>query len=614
MTEPAGVTQLKIYNDSYRVGKPLVPDAVYNELYRQEKSRYPEHMFFTNVQPEVIKNAVTLPYQMGSLSNYDKISVLKWVSKFPCDEGYVASFKLDGVSMTLVYEYATLILGASRGEGDIGQNMTSKAAEFAPTITKKERVVVRGECLLNCDPESIGYKNRRNAVGGILNRDDLDRLKYIRFVAFELLECVDMATTEIGRFTQMAEMGLDVVPFVHIPKNYIAKIPIILENMIKKFQGNAKREYDIDGAVVAPCDYVFEDSAYPKKKIAYKKEEEVFVSTVTKVLWDVSRLGRLIPVVCYKPIDINGATFSKATGHHASLIALNDIKTGQTIKICRAKEVIPMVVVDEVKPAPNYKLLPMECPSCKKSVTWNANRVHLLCTFDDCPEMMFKKITHFFVCLGLKGFTLSSFKSLTIRSVKRACEITKEEILEIPGWGESSAQQFVDGIKSVRTTTMVKFLTSLGIDSIGKSISELIAPLTEYDISKICHHTGWNLQEFDLIGEIRSSQIYNGLLANKLFISDCANYITIVMPEIKSSVLEGKRFCITGKLSAPRKEIEEKIKAHGGMAASVKKPGKKAIDQYLICNSASTSDKYVKAVTWDIPIITEAQLDEMIGE
>jgi DNA ligase (NAD+) len=86
------------------------------------------------------------------------------------------------------------------------------------------------------------------------------------------------------------------------------------------------------------------------------------------------------------------------------------------------------------------------------------------------------------------------------------------------------------------------------------------------------------------------------------------------MPEIKSSVLEGKRFCITGKLSAPRKEIEEKIKAHGGMAASEKKPGKKAIDQYLICNNTSTSDKYVKAVTWGIPIITETQLDEMIGE
>jgi len=615
--DPKEIVQLKIYNKAYREGNPAIADNVYDVLYREAQQKYPNNDFFLKAMPEEIKNAVKLPFVMGSLDNKDIHDVGKWAEQWPCESFYIATYKLDGVSMTLQYRDGKLTLGASRGKGEVGQNMTDKASFFVPkTIKTKEAVTVRGEVLLAVDPSTIGYMNRRNAVAGILNRDDTDRLKYLRFIVFELLECDDIPNRESDRLDRAGEFGFDVVPKLLITKELSDKMPNILEQIVKKFQADPKREYDIDGAVVCPDTYKYENVHYPKAKIAFKKQAEIHSSEVTKVLWDVSRLGRVIPVVCFNSLLIDGANISKATGFHASFIAKNAIKKGKTVRVIRSKEVIPMVLEEASKQpdTPDYSLIPRLCPVCKSDLEWDDNAVHLLCGNTSCSSQVYKKITHFFVSLGLKDFTEKSFRSLKIDSLAKAFNMTEEDIKGVEGWGESSAKSFVEGVQAIRATTVEKFLLALGIETLGRTFSKTIAALIKDDdgsinIDKFRYLSVNSLCALEGIGEKKATHIIMSLKKQHSFIKEAVGLLTFRKTEVGK--LSGKLFCITGKLSKARKEIENDIEKAGGSIGSIKS-GPTNFEQYLLCNAPSTSSKYLKAQKLKIPIITEDQLAEML--
>lgn len=611
--DPPEIDRLKKLNAAYRSGKPLVTDDVYDKYYFSAKEKYADHEFFTNVQPEAIapQEEIQLPYVMGSLENFHLDDLHTWIAKNHCSFGYVLTWKLDGVSILAEYRDGVMAMASTRGDGKVGKNISDKALQFLPNkllVDHKGRTIVRGEMLLNADPVSLGYKNRRNAVTGIISRDDGKHLQYIRVIFYEVLEYANEPTSDSHHSTQVDQLlligalGLECVEFELLIEMDADKIAPYIEQKIQNFDNT---QYDIDGVVVVPNRYIREDVALPKGKIAYKAEGKAYETIVKSVDYETSRLGRVIPVVHYDPLDVGGVTMSKATAHNAGFILNKCIVPGTKIIVKRAQEVIPYIAgVIDVTANQTISIID-KCPSCGNSLVWDDNNVHLLCQNAECPPQVLKRLSHFFLSLGLEEFSEKSFSNLNVTSIEQVFKLNETDITKIEGWGETSASDFVKRISECKVTTPELFIKALGIPTIGKSIAKWLT--SKYTFDQIRRLEVSDLLAIDGIGPGRANLIVDGMRSNSNLIDKLLTIMELKVP--KDGPLKGKTICITGALSRPRKFWEKTIEENDGTSSSSVKSVEGMI---LVCNEESTSGKYQKAKKLGIPILSEEQLVELI--
>lgn len=642
--EPIEIQKLREYNDSYYSNQPLINDEEYDLLYIEAKKLYPDHSFFTEVgfSAEVEKD-VKLEYILGSLekrhyylnkdikdySTGDDIDV--WIKREDNGSGFVVTHKVDGVSVLVTIENGKVSHSELRGDGEIGTNITDKVRKIFKNknvIINPEflnRVVARGEICLDIDPKTLGYKNRRNAVSGIMHRDDDKHVEHLKIVFYELIDLQtkeewikDFLTVSGLRFfsfefeLQRLMMIENIFGRNNTVKYLYYSSKLALENnfgqdLINEIKSYNQSDYDIDGLVICPDKNERENVKIPKRKVAFKAPPTIKDTVVTKTEWHVSRTGKIIPIVHFDPVEIGGATLSKATGFNAKFMNDYDIGEGCKIRIARSEEVIPYIIPlsDQINIDKKYYQHLHKCPSCDRMTRLES--VHLICDNEECPAKILKKITHYFISLGLEEFSERMFQSLNVKSVFDIFNLKAEDIQKIEGWGKKSSEDFIKRIQITKNCKPEQFLISLDIPFLGKTFSKILVKQFNWDDLILGKITIDQLKQIEGISEKKAGYIFNGIRNNQNFIEQLYKAgVQVIMTETTGN-LSGKSFCITGKLSRKRDEIVKDIEDNGGIFTGMKK------GVILVCNEESSSSKYQNAKKNGNEIITEEELYSLIS-
>lgn len=527
-------------------------------------------------------------------------------ARFKCDSGLTRiTPKFDGISMALYYTDGRLTKAITRGNGKVGLDATHKMQQVTgvPIMLPYEFTgVIRGECIIT-NEDWMKFKelvpeasNQRNSAAGILNADNSPYISYITFMAYKVLAC----STEFRCL--LPELG-----FLKIPTNWVAEISKYLcESEFKNLYNKYCQTYPCDGIVLTRQGVRDDSGRISYDEIAYKFDNEVAITTVTGISWNLTRTHRMVPTVLINPVEISGATVSRVTGNNASFIQDHRIGVGATIKIIRSGEVIPKITEVLIPREPN---LPTECPICHEPLELHGT--DLVCTNESCDGSLYNRVHHWISTLakidGLGGSLISKF--IEDNDISSIDDLYSRELLKYPG--TSVANKLIDQmlISLKSPVDPREALCALNIPRLGWTSAEKIVDADLYSAFKMLQDDWY---DSDKIKSLVGPATYASIIKNRSLIKNL-NHIEIIQSDTstkESTSSESKgEVVITGSLSIKRSEFEKIIKDNGYTpSGSIKKTTK-----YLITNNPDgSSSKNKKANELGIPKITEDEFMNLI--
>lgn len=639
--------QLNQYRDSY-YNKSVSDvsdyeyDNLFDELKRLEEEtniamvNSPTHTVGYEVKSKLEK--VKHSHPMLSLDKTKSVDDLK---KFVGDRDCLLMCKMDGLSILLTYEKGKLSRAETRGNAEIGEDITHNAKVFENIplhIDYKEHLEVEGEAIITYDdfekinsklPENEKYKNPRNLVSGSVRQLDssIAKQRHIRFITWKIPEEKDCM---LAAFHDVEELGFEIVPYVYINGNkgcfdkYIDKLKNIAE----------KNGFPIDGLVMAYNDIPYAKSLgttghHPKHSLAFKFYDEEVVTILRSLEWTMGKTGQLTPVAIFDEVELEGTTVSRASLHNISICKKLQLGIGDEITVYKSNQIIPQIR-DNLTKSNNFNI-PDVCPVCggsTKVIKDNDTEV-LVCSNHNCKGKLLGKLSHFVSknainIDGLSEQTLQKFIELGwLSSFKDIYQLSdhKEEMYKLDGFGKKSVDKLLENIEKSRNTTLDRFIYSLCIPLIGRTASKDISKYFNGNFEEF--ERSWNIENLDYstvidgFGEKMNESIYDWFdnasnLIEICYLADIFNFTNSETTTSNSHNLDGKSFVITGSLNHynNRDELVCIIEQFGGkVSGSVSKK-----TDYLINNDAnSTSGKNKKAKECGVPIITEEEFIEMIS-
>lgn len=643
------INTLNNASNAYYNQSPIMSDYEWDKLYDELATlEYtteivladsPTHNVGYSVADEL--NEVMHNHPMLSL---DKTKSVDELINFIGDNDCFISVKCDGLTTSLRYLDGKLVSAETRGDGEIGQDVLQNILtmnNIPKEIPYKDELIIDGETIIGWDtfrkinddlPVDKKYSHPRNLVSGSLQLLDSKEAasRNMRFVGWRVIKGFDHKSPSYDLFLA-EENGFEIVPFVKFSKGHTKDDLISFLDDVRALAEEANIPYD--GAVVAVDNYKVADSMgrtdkFFRHSMAYKYEDELFETKLTNIEWNTSKTGLINPVAVFEPVDLNGAITTRATLHNITYIKDMMLGIGDRTRVYRSNMVIPKVH-DSIDKSGNFTI-PDKCPICgspTKIVKDNDSEV-LICTNDDCTGKLLGKLSHAVSknaldVDGLSEATIQKFIDLrwltSIRDIYHLSDHEKEmSILE--GFGKRSVAKLLDSIEKSRNTSLQRFIYSLSIPLVGKSVSKDIANIVDGDFDAFMHTLSvYGAEYFKNIPGIGDS-IVNSM--NDFFRKHCndmydlSKEFTFEKPislattdDIKSLV--GKTFVITGSLEhfENRDAAKAEIELHGGkVSGSVS-----AKTSYLVNNDIeSTSGKNKKAKELGIPIISENQLIAMM--
>lgn len=640
----------------YNTGQPIMSDAEFDnkleELRQWEEetgivlSNSPTH----NVGATVLDNIKEVTHKTPMLS-LKKCHSTEEIVKFANNHNLVASVKLDGLTVRLTYKDGDLVLAESRGNGVVGSDVTEHVKQFTNVplhINKEETYIIDGEALIKLDDfaeinKDGEYKNSRNLAAGTLSSLDTSVIKdrKLSWHAWEVVEG-DSDNSFYKRLLNAQNLGFDVVPCYNITINEFNQLQIHIDNFINIAE---KENLPQDGVV-----FKFDDVAYGKSLgntshhfrngIAYKIFNDSVETTLRDIEWSCGKTGILTPVAIFDSVDIEGSEVSRASLHNISVMEeiMDSPWVGQKIGVYKANLIIPAIRWAEQLNYDNQNSsnkqffdIPSVCPICgasTKIIRDNESSV-LYCTNDNCKGKLLGKLIHAssknaLNIDGLSESTIEKFINLGwLNSIKDIYYLSahKNEMKTMDGFGKKSVEKLLASIEESRNTNLQRFLYSLSIPLLGKSASQ--------DIAKACNQS---LDAFigalmdggkdaftyiNGIGDALGKSIIGYWNKNGSKIIELSNEFTFETPNVVldeiPKILQGKTFVVTGSVNhyKNRNELKTDIESHGGkVSGSISSK-----TSYLINNDInSTSSKNQKAKSLNIPIISEEQYLQLIGE
>ena len=622
------------YQESREIMSNFEYDRLYDMLVELEKetgvtlSKSPTMEVGYEVLSDLPKEAH--PSRMLSLDKTkDRDQLVSWLGS---QQG-VLSWKLDGLTIVLTYEDGKLVKAVTRGNGEIGEVVTSNARMFTNlpvAIDFKGRLVLRGEAVISYpDFEKINetitddgakYKNPRNLCSGSVRQlsNKVTAERHVRFYGFSLVSAEgDDAPAFRLRSEQMAWLaaqGFNVVQHKIVDAGS-------LKDAIEWFAEEVE-DFIIpsDGLVLLLDDIAYGQSLgqtakFPRDAIAFKWQDEVKETTLQEIEWSASRTGLINPVAIFEPVELEGTTVSRASVHNLSVMKELGLGIGDRIMVYKANMIIPQISENLTR---SGKIdIPCSCPVCGSGTEiHNENGVEtLFCPNADCLAKQIKRLTLFVSrdAMDIDGLSEMTLEKLVAEGMVHELadlyhlERYKEEIVAMDGFGEKSFTNLTKAVEKSRNAAVNKFLYSLGIPNIGTANAKIIAAHCKNQWSAIESLTKEELLTIDGIGEIMADAYVS-------WFNDAKNKQTVdaLLAEVKldetfeeaGTAFEGLTFVITGSLNhyANRDALKAAIEAAGGkVAGSVS-----AKTSYLINNDVtSTSGKNKKAKELGIPIIEE---------
>lgn len=654
----------------YAHDAPEISDAEYDELKAELvhlETTFPELLTpdspTQRVGPPVTATFAPVEHRqpMMSLDNaMDRDELAAWAERVARGlEGSKVRFtcepKIDGLAVSLRYESGRLVLGATRGDGRVGEDVTANVATIAAVPARlvgssvPEVLEVRGEVYMPIEaferlrvakeqenearieagrkPEPVPA-NPRNAGAGSLRQKDasVTASRNLAFWAYQTGEVVG------GPRLAGHREALDYLSSLGLPVNPEATVVDTMTEVLEYCETMERRRhalgYEIDGVVVKIDDLVQRESLgftsrAPRWAIAYKFAPEERNTVLRDIQVSIGRTGRATPFAVLEPVVVGGSTVSLATLHNREQVALKDVRIGDTVVVRKAGDVIPEVVGPVLslrrKGAKRWKF-PDACPcDLATPLVQLEGEADTRCVEPGCPFQRDQRIVYFASRTGMdiEGLGEKTVFALSdagfVSDVGDLYFLTAEQLLTIEGFAEVSATKLLAAIDASRSRPLAKLLTALGVKHLGPAASESLADRFG-SLDAIAEASEERLAEVDGVGDVIAGSVHRWFasdegrgIVDKLRRAgvDFANVVRSELPR----TLDGKIVVVTGSVEGfSREGAEAAIKDRGG--ASPGSVSKKT--DYLVVGEAPGQSKVTKAAELGVPVVPAARFRELL--
>ena len=563
----------------------------------------------------------------------DREALAAWLG----DQTGILSWKMDGLTVVLTYRDGQLVQAVTRGNGEIGEEITANARVFRNVPLKiafRGTLVLRGEAVMSYAefdrineelPADEQYKNPRNLCSGSVRQLDprITEQRGVYFIAFGLVSAEngpDFEDRKLNQFKFLQEQGFQTV------EHYVVTAETILDKVQAFSDRIQTQEFPSDGLVLTFDSLSYSASLgrtakFPRDSYAFKWQDETAETTLLQIEWNTSRTGLINPVAIFAPVELEGTTVQRASLHNVSILEELELGIGDVITVYKANMIIPQIA--ENKTRSGSYVLPDTCPRCggEARIVESAGTRVLTCTNPACPAKLVQAFTHFVSrgAMNIDGLSEATIERLAgLNWLTRFGDLYRlyehrEELMQLDGFGEKSADKLLESIERSRDTEFYRVIGALGINGVGEANAKVLGKYFKQDISALRAADEEEIAGIEGFGQITAHSIASFFRtpANIEMLDDLLSYLTIAAPEEETSEkpLEGLQFVITGAVyRVPnRKALQDLIERLGGKAAS-------AVSQktsFLINNdAASNSGKNRKAKELNIPILTEDEFFE----
>ncbi len=635
----------------YVLDNPTIPDFEYDrslrELEELEK-QYPEFALPDSPTQRVGGQAVSefqkVTHQVPLMSLQDVFSaeeLTEFLDRVLLDHPeteFSVEPKVDGLSVALEYVDGVFLRGATRGDGNVGEDVTENLKTIHAIPMKLEnapsRLIVRGEVFmpkksfeqLNARQEAEGkplFANPRNAAAGSLRQLDpkiaASRKLDILVFNVQLAEGVSFET-----HSQSLEY-LRKLKFKVIPAKILSRPVDVIAEVTRINEEREKLTCDIDGAVIKVNSLSLREKLgqtvkFPKWAVAYKYPPEIKPTVVEDIVVQVGRTGVLTPKAVVQPVRLAGTTVTNATLHNQDFISERDIRIGDTVLIRKAGEIIPEILEVDLSKRPADAVvyrLPAFCPVCGAPTVKDEDGAFLRCTGAECPAQLSRNISHFVSrdAMDIDGLGTAIVETLIERGmIKSPADIyylTLEELKSLWQKGGKAAEKLLASIEKSKQQDLGRLIYALGIRQVGAKTGKVLAR-SFGSMDALMQASVEELTEVEDVGEVTAQSIFEWFAQpqSRHMIERLrqAGVNFENTRQISDSRFSGMTFVLTGALTRfTREEASEKIEQFGGKASgSVSKK-----TSYVVVGENAGS-KERKARELGIPILTEDEFFEMI--
>ncbi len=616
-------------------------DMMINEL-RKLEEEHPEFALEnspTRTVGAVIENSfapVQHRVRMGSLQDVFSVEeVASFVAKILENEPeaqFVVEPKIDGLSVSLEYENGVFVRGSTRGDGNVGEDVTENLmtiADIPYRLTEEvPLLIVRGEVYMSAETflksvaeqEEKGeqlFKNPRNAAAGSLRQKNPKITAKRNLSAFMFnIQHIEGAeqSNHVQSLDYLRKLGFKVSPSYNIFDDADGVIEEI--ERIGKERGSFS--FDIDGAVVKVDDLSQRErlgntSRAPRWAVAFKYPPEEKETTLLDIEINVGRTGALTPTAVFEPILLAGTVVSRAVLHNQDFIDSKGISVGDRVIVRKAGDIIPEVVAvaHHNTESPIYKIAD-SCPICGTKAEWDEHGTVIRCPNVRCPAVLYRYIMYFASrdCMDIEGLGEVMAETLVstglVTSPSDLYTLQKEQLTELERVGDTSAQNLLDAIEKSKSRDLSRLIAALGIKNVGKTTAATLARRLG-TMEAVMSASAEEISAIDGFGDIIANSVtdFFNLPDNREMIEKLRSYgVNMTSTEQTGDKLKGLTFVLTGTLpTLTRDQAAALITSAGGkVSSSVSKK-----TSYVVAGEEAGS-KLVKAQTLGLNIIDEKGL------
>ena len=661
--------QLNYHLHQYHVlDDPVISDDAYDALYRELQELEAAHS--DQITPDsptqriggpVREEFTTVehPRRMLSLGNaYNPDELRAWRDRFLrlLPEGipepiYVVEPKFDGLTVVLHYRHGLFTLGATRGDGQRGEDITAnlRTVKALPLrvpvpsngdqqVNAPVRLVVRGEAYMpidafeafNREQAAAGkktYANPRNTAAGSLRVLDssITASRPLNLYCYQVVEAEGSPVlgSQWEALDYLRQLGFPVTD----QNRRFVDFDELIEFCVAWEEQRDRLNFEADGLVIKTDDFATQERLgavgnAPRWAVAYKYPAPEAVTRLKRIVVNVGRTGSLNPAAELEPVRVSGVTVSNATLHNADYVAERDIREGDMVIIKRAGEVIPQVLrpVLELRPTEAEPWqMPDRCPVCGEPVEHPEGEVAYYCVNAACPAQLVRSVEHFVSrgAMDIEGFGIRQAEIFVefrfLHDVADICYLTADQLLPLDGFAEKKVNNLLAAIEASKGQSPARLLTALGIRGVGSTVAQLL--LDQFgSLDALAAASQEELEQVPGIGPILAAGVVdwfalepNWEIVDKLKAAGVRTE-TEAAESLAAQSLEGLTFVITGTLpTMSREQAKALVQDHGGkVTGSVS--GKTS---YLLAGERAGS-KLAKAEKLGVPVLDEAALREMV--
>ena len=550
---------------------------------------------------------------------------------------YVVEPKVDGLSVALEYEDGLFVRGATRGDGQVGEDVTENLRTVRSIPLKisdaPPRLIVRGEVYmpkkvfhaLNEERERRGealFANPRNAAAGSLRQLDpkVAASRRLDIAVFNIQWPQEEFSTHLETLDYLRNKGFKVIPHYSC-----AQVSQATERITEIGETRETFPFDIDGAVVKVNNLsqraaLGSTAKFPRWAAAYKYPPEVKPAQVVDIVIQVGRTGVLTPKAVLTPVRLAGTTVTNATLHNQDFISEKDIRIGDTVLVRKAGEIIPEVlsVVEDKRPEGTQPwFLPKTCPVCGAPVERDEDGAHTRCTGAECPAQLLRNLAHFASrdAMDIEGLGIAVVENLVnaqlVKTPGDLYFLNEEDVAQLERMGKRSAKKLLAALEKSKEQDLSRLIYAFGIRQVGQKVGKILAARFQ-TLENLQNATLEELTAVDDIGEITARNILDWMASpqSRHLIQRLkeAGVNMTAAEQGSDRRFAGMTFVLTGALEKlTRDEAGEMIEARGGKAAgSVSKK-----TTYVVAGEAAGS-KLRRAQELGIPVLTEDEFLEML--